>query len=161
MELFSHTYCCFWFYVAITTVIKRVAYIQHLEYILWQNIFLCTSWENIIKGFIHSYHCDMSPGESLHVAEMQKRWVMTNMDNTKALYIKNLTIKISTIPIPMFNSNLWDDILPHYWMIFTFYLNQLITKKLCKKICTTKILTCNYYIITYSNWLYTDGVIFF
>ena len=48
----------------------------------------------------------MSPGESLHVAEMQKRWVMTNMDNTKALYIKNLTIKISTIPIPMFNSNL-------------------------------------------------------
>ena len=26
---------------------------------------------------------------------------------------------------------------------------------MCKKICTTKILTCNYYIITYSNWLYT------
>ena len=45
-------------------------------------------------------------------------------------------------------------------MIFTFYLNQLITKKLCKKICTTKILTCNYYIITYSNWLYTDGGLF-
>ena len=39
----------------------------------WQNIFLCTSWENIIKGFIHSYHCDMSPSESLHVAEMQKK----------------------------------------------------------------------------------------
>ena len=26
---------------------------------------------------------------------------------------------------------------------------------MCKKICTTKLLTCNYYIITYSNWLYT------
>ena len=47
----------------------------------------------------------MSPSESLHVAEMQKRWVMTNMDNTNALCIKNLTIDISTISIPMFNSN--------------------------------------------------------
>ena len=54
----------------------------------------------------------MSPSESLHVAEMQKRWVMTNMDTTNALYIKNLTIDICTIPIPMLNSNLWDDILP-------------------------------------------------
>ena len=48
----------------------------------------------------------MSPGESLHVAEMQKRWVMTNMDNTNALYIENLTISITIIPIPMLNSNL-------------------------------------------------------
>ena len=55
----------------------------------------------------------MSPSESLHVAEMQKRWVMTNMDNTKALYIENLIINICTIPIPMFNSNLWNDILLH------------------------------------------------
>ena len=52
----------------------------------------------------------MSPGESLHVAEMQKRWVMTNMDTTNALYIKNLTINI---PILMLNLNLWDDILQH------------------------------------------------
>ena len=31
---------------------------------------------------------------------------------------------------------------------------------MCKKICTTKILTRNYYIITYSNWLYTDRWLF-